>query len=347
MRHQVTNLLRSHGGKILFFEKPFQLGKEKVSSCVTEIDPGLSIVRTGELIHHQLRVVPLLGTVNAFFEKRQIRKALRGVGVDDAVIINFNYDYHFLRDIFPRNKILTLINDDFVAQAKFFKGAHTLRALGKTCSMSDAVLVVSYPLADQTKPWCHPHLFFPWSDVRYSRPIENQNRNSVLIWAYINQNMDFDLLIEAVKRRKNIIFHIVGPVAENVKSSIEKLNRFSVNFVFREASELDRLPLDQYFCSTIPYINNVKHIEAVTMSNKTLQLLARGVPIVTHGMPNFYDHPAIINTNSIDSFMEGLDFCRERFVQLQVEIEKLVSENQANNRYEQLQQIIHGTAEGR
>ncbi len=347
LRHQLANLLRENGNDVFFFEKPASVLRGSHRISLRYIEPGLHTGKTRELIHHQLRVFSFLEYINAYFERRQIKSLLYGQALDETIILNFNYDYFFLRDLFPKNKIITVINDDFVAQAKFAKGQHVVRVLAKTCSMSDAVLVVSYPLAKQVEEWCEPHLFLPWSDVRYSRPIENPNRNTILIWAYINQNMDFDLLIETVKRRKNIIFHIVGPVAENVKSSIEKLNRFNGNFVFKEASVLDRLPLDQYFCSAIPYINNVKHIEAVTMSNKTLQLLARGVPIVTHGMPNFYDHSAIINTNSVDTFMEGLDFCRERFDQLQVEIERLVSGNQANNRYEQLQQIIHGTAEGR
>ena len=340
LRHQVANLLRSNGGDILFFERPSQLGERNINSLITEVEPRLRIVRTRELIHHQLRVVSLLRAVNAFFEKSIIRKVLLGEKIDDVTIVNFNYDYYFLRDLFPKNKIITIINDDFVAQAKLFNGVHVLQTLGKTCSMSDAVLVVSYPLAEQVQSWCTPNLFFPWSDVEYRAPTREAIREHVLIWAHINDSMDFELLKETSRRRPNLIFHIVGPVRKNALPGVNLLKNYSDSFVFRDSTSLNELPLETYFCSIIPYLKGIKFIEAVTMSNKTLQLLARGIPILTHGMPNFYKHQSIVNTNSIDEFVEALDFFKRNFYSLQGVIDSLVSENQANQRFEQLKEII-------
>lgn len=342
LRHQVANLVRSFGGEVLFFEKPAQVGKGGGDSSIKNIEADLRTVRTRELIHHQLRVVPILGTLNALVEKGQIRAALSGVDVEGAVIVNFNYDYYFLREIFPRHKILTVINDDFVAQAKFFDGKHVLKTLAKTCAMSDSVLVVSYPLADQARPWCDPQLFFPWSDVGYRASQGLKSRDGILVWAHINRRIDFELLKEAAARRPDMKFHIVGPVAENGRAGVEMLRSFSSNFLFKDFGKLDELPLEEYFCSAIPYMKGVKDIEAVTMSNKTLQLLARGMPIVTHGMPHFYRHDAIVNTDTVDAFVAGLDFCQGQFEALQPSIEKLVSENQAVNRFEQLQRILKG-----
>lgn len=342
LRHQVANLVRSFGGEVLFFEKPAQLGKGGFNSSIKTIEAGLRTARTCELIHHQLRVIPILGALNALLEKGEIRKALSGVDSEGAVIVNFNYDYYFLREIFPRHKILTVINDDFVAQAKFFDGKHVLKTLAKTCSMSDSVLVVSYPLADQVRPWCDPQLFFPWSDVGYKVSQGMKKRDGILVWAHINRRIDFQLLKEAAARRPGMKFHIVGPVAENGRAGVEMLRSFSPNFSFKDFGKLGELPLDEYFCSAIPYMKGVKDIEAVTMSNKTLQLLARGMPIVTHGMPYFYRHDAIVNSDTVDAFVSGLDFCQSKFEELQPSIERLVSENQAVNRFEQLQRILQG-----
>lgn len=342
LRHQVANLVRSFGGDVLFFEKPAQFGRESRSGSIECIEPGLRVVRTAQLIHHQLRIASFLRAVNAAFEVREIRKVLREVDSEGAVIINFNYDYYFLREIFPRHKIISVINDDFVAQAKLLNGRHALKVLAKTSAMSDAVLVVSYPLADQVRPWCSPHLFFPWSDVDFKAPDTASNRQAVLIWAHIDRRLDFDLLAEASKLRPDIKFHIVGPVADGVRTRVEALRVSSPNFIFQDFGKLGELPLDSYFCSAIPYVKGVKDIEAVTLSNKTLQLLARGLPIVTHGMPSFYEHQAIVKSDSVEEFVAGLDFCREGFGELQPEIESLVAKNQAANRFEQLQRIIQG-----
>lgn len=342
LRHQVANLVRSFGGKVLFFEKPAQWGRERIESSIKCIGPDLRTVRTRQLIHHQLRLARPLRALNAGFEIDEIRKALEDIDTQESIIINFNYDYYFLREIFPHNTILTIINDDFVAQARFLDGQHVRGALAKTCAISDAVLVVSYPLADQVKPWCEPHLFFPWSDVNYAAPIENPNRNGVLVWAHIDRRFDFQLLKEAAARRPKIRFHMVGPVADNVRTSVEMLRSSSPNFIFKEFGKLNDLPLTDFFCSAIPYQRGVKDIEAVTMSNKTLQILARGIPLVTHGMPHFYQHEAILRSANIDTFLAGLDFCQENFERLQPAVSDFVSENQATNRFEQLQRILRG-----
>lgn len=342
LRHQVANLLKSFGGEVVFFEKPGQWGGKDSFRPVSGVEPGLSSVRTSELLHHQLRVFPFLRSMNARFEIREIRKALSRVDCRDAVIFNFNYDYYFLRDLFPYNKIVTIINDDFIAQAKFFDGKYIADALSRTCAVSDAVLVVSYPLAEQVKKWCDPQLFFPWADIPYSMPSLKGGRKGVLVWAHINRSIDFELLRNASQLRPDIFFHIVGPVAENAQPELDALKASGAGFEIKGSSRLDELVLENYFCSVIPYKVGVKYVEAVTMSNKTLQLLARGIPIVTHGMPNFYRHDAIVNANTVDAFVAGLDFCRDRFEELQPSIEKLVSENQAVNRFEQLQRILKG-----
>ncbi|MCY1239044.1 hypothetical protein D9M72_518160 [compost metagenome] len=244
-----------------------------------------------------------------------------------------------MREIFPGNKIITIINDDFVAQAKLFSGRHVKNSLEKTCRESDLVLTVSYPLMRQVSGWCSPELFFPWADVEYREPVPSTTRNAVLLWAHIDGRVDFDLLHQSVSKRPEVIFYLVGPQAANVRDRISKIESMA-NVVIIPSAKLDELPLERFFAAIIPYKKHVADIEAVTMSNKSLQLMSRGLPIVAHGMPAFYQHPAIVKAADLDAFLAGLDYFQENFLDLQKSIGDLVSENQSRSRFEFLKNHI-------
>jgi hypothetical protein len=340
LRHQVANLIREFHGHVLFFQKPaFPWGTIEASRGGKKIDETLDIVEGTQLIHHQLRILPALSWLNNYVEKKSIRRHLGNAISADAIIINFNYDYYFLRQIFPDNRIITIINDDFVAQAKFFSGRHVERSLKKTCEMSDVVLAVSYPLMRQVEEWCTPHLFFPWADVEYLMPDFGGNRTSVLLWAHIDSRVDLELLSHCVRCRPEVIFYIVGPHARALESRISAICE-AANVRVILAAKLDELPLNDFFAAIIPYKSGISDIEAVTMSNKSLQLMARGLPLVTHGMPAFYENPAIFKAETYGDFLRSLDYCREYFFELQDSIRTLVSENQRKDRFEFLMNII-------
>ena len=339
LRHQVAELIRAFGGQVRFCQKPFFIWQRGVREEITRIDGDLIIARTYQLIHHQLRVWPVLRWLNALVEKRSIRALFGKNFPADSVIINFNYDYYFLRDVFPKNKIVTIINDDFVAQAKLFSGKHAKKSLGMTCADSDLVLTVSYPLMKQVSEWCSPELFFPWADVEYREPVPSGKRNAVLLWAHIDARVDFDLLIQSISSRSDVIFYLVGPQASNIRDQISKIES-AANVVIVSSAKLDELPLERFFAAIIPYRKNVADIEAVTMSNKSLQLMSRGLPIIAHGMPAFYEHPAILKADNASEFSAGLDYFRENFSNLQDSIKNLVSENQPKNRFDFLKNLI-------
>lgn len=339
LRHQLADLIRKFGGKVHFYQKPLFFWQKRNDEEVVENDGSLILARTRQLIHHQLRVFSVFMWLNALIEKRSIHVALDINLSQKAIIVNFNYDYFFLRDIFPNNKIITIINDDFVAQSKFFSGNYVRDSLKKTCEESDLVLAVSYPLMRQVSDWCSPKLFFPWADVKYNMPAGCSERHAVLLWAHINVRIDFDLLRQSILMRPDMIFYIVGPQAPNIKHQISLIES-AVNVVIIPFSKLNDLPLEIFFAAIIPYKKNVADIEAVTMSNKSLQLMSRGLPIITYGMPSFYEHPAILKANDINEFVTGLDYFRQNFSTLQVSIENLISDNQDKNRFDFLRNLI-------
>jgi len=333
LRHQLASLLINYQQKVIFFQKPHYFWENK--SIEMHSHGLLQCLTTKQLIHHQLRLIEPLRYLNAHYEVSSI-KSKNIITDEDDVIINFNYDYYFIREIYKNNKIVTVINDDFIAQAKFFSGRHVANALEKTCKASDVVLTVSYPLIEQLSPWCNPQLFLPWADVDYMEPTFNTLRNRVLLWAHIDGRIDFTLLENAALLRKNIEFYIVGPKAKNIIHAVESISEKCKNIIVLPPQKLTELPINSFFAAIIPYKNNVRDIEAITASNKTFQLMTRGLPIVTHGTPYFLDHTAIMKSSCLNDFLKGIDLCFNNYDRLQASIKDLISHNQPNNRYLQL-----------
>lgn len=339
LRHQVAKLLADAGEEVHFFQGSRYPWKKAAVDDDIKISDNLHVHRAVHIIHAHLRVHPLLISMDGAAERLSIRKIIGGNPRSTDVVINFNYDFYFLRKIFQDNIILTIINDDFIAQAKFFQGSHVRESLKNTCAISDAVLAVSYPLIDQLQNWCKPTLFLPWADVKYQAPkISAPLKDAVLLWAYIDIRIDFNLLREVAKALPASEFHVYGNRFFRIESEVEKCLA-SPNIIFRPASRLDDIDISRYYAAVIPYKSGVADIEAVTLSNKSFQLLARGLPLVTSGMPHFFQHASICNTVSIKSFVDALKQFQISFWELQPLIENLVGENMPATRYEQLRGI--------
>ncbi|AXS82513.1 hypothetical protein [Marinobacter sp. Arc7-DN-1] len=334
IRHQFANLMNDNGHDVVFYQKP----KYLVSERALVNDESTELRRTAQLIHHQLRLGGILSALNAAYEIRSINRNTQDVNSDD-LIVNFNYDYFFLRDVFPDNKIITIINDDFVAQSRFFDGKYAGIALEKTCRISDVVLCVSYPLCDQVRAWSSPKLFLPWSAERYEYP-ETTNRTAVLLWAHINNRIDFDLVRFAASNNRSIDLHLIGPVSEAVSSEVRRLDQDFDNVVLVAAMPLTEIDFTKYFAAIIPYKSGKKEIEAVSASNKTFQLLGKGMPLVISGMPSFIQSRAIRQTATKEEFLEAIEFCKRDFYRLQDSVRDLVSENGAHDRYRQFMDIV-------
>ena len=96
IRHQLANLLAAYNHHVTFFEKA-----ESISSGLPRrISEFLTVVPLPEVIHHQLRPFRQLGNAANSFPKKFISRYYSKINPPD-VIINFNYDFGFLKDIFP------------------------------------------------------------------------------------------------------------------------------------------------------------------------------------------------------------------------------------------------------
>ena len=118
LRHQLAQLLISHNHQIIFFEKPSTLLFHKKRK-VPKIN-GIEFLRSRQLIHQKLRIFKFLRFLNKKFELIEIkRKLINSKTTKSDIIVNFNYDYYFLKKLFPENKIITIINDEHWASALF------------------------------------------------------------------------------------------------------------------------------------------------------------------------------------------------------------------------------------
>lgn len=341
IRHQLADLLISYGHEVVFYQKPLFFFENNKKLINQKISNNLEIKQTKQLIHHQLRVTPLITKLNSYYESRQINLSLTDLKETD-VIINFNYDYSLLRARFNNNKIITLINDDFVAQAKFNNGKHVIKSLIEVSNFSDAVLTVSYPLLNQVQQYSkRAELFLPWTEIGYIEP-HIKERDSLLVWASINDVIDYEIIRNiSLKYHKYKIF-LIGPMDRKIQSLVTELLKGFSNLFYLDPKNLEELDdIGSFFAALLPYRAGVKSTEAVTAANKTFRLMSLGLPLIVHGMPNFYEHEAIFKCSNLNEVKKSIEYCHSNFYDMQPSIKKLVNEQQPEQRYEQIMSIIN------
>lgn len=336
IRHQLAWLLRDAGYDVIFFEKPFPPWQHFINNPTVSCQ-GIQLCRYNELLHHKLRISRLLYKLNALWVLRSINRFIGSLDITAGdIIVNFNYDYGFLRDVFPHNRIITIINDNFISQAILGWKKPLALSLEKTCSISDHVLAVSNPLLRQLDQFCDPQLFLPWADRAYTPPSFIQKRDTFLFWGFINDRIDYDLILrwaeELELRRPHMRFLFVGPL--QIKQNEIKLLEGKQNIGFLPPSDLDDLPLDRIIAGIIPYKSAVPRMDAITLSNKALQILARGLPLIIHGMPDFYEAPFIMRLDGAYC-VDIADKAIDNFYSFQPQIKEFVSEHSATARLKQ------------
>lgn len=340
LRHQVTRLLMQAGHQVYFFELPTDVfRRSRPRAPVT--GPAPSFVPTQRLIHHQLRIVPPLHALNSWFIQRQISAFLRTIPSDsDIAVINFNSDYYFLRELFPRNRIVTIINDDFEAQSRLPFRGHITWALRRTCGMSDAVFTVSVPLVRRLSRWSDAQLFLPWSSMPYIAPVGDVSRRvRLLFWGFVDQRLDLDMLdrvaSDLARRGPQWELMLVGPTHGRGRDAVVRSMAHHTNVRILDSHRLDQLPLDTILASVIPYLTPAA-MDAVTLPNKAMQLLAHGMPLLISGMPAFIEAPFVRRLDGRDSVAAVIDSCIVDFSALQPSIAKFLGENTPESRLSQL-----------
>tara|TARA_B110000977_G_scaffold201050_1_gene293890 strand:+ start:3389 stop:4441 length:1053 start_codon:yes stop_codon:yes gene_type:complete len=336
IRHQLARLLCKNQHDVFFVQKPCFFWERPKCAFKKE---GIKFFQFKQLIHHQLRIASILRCFNSLYEIIQIRNCFSNID-KDTVIINFNYDYYFLKKIFPSNKIITILNDDFVSQCRLPFNHHMQHALENTCLSSDIVLTTSESLKKKLKKHTTSRLFFPWSSSTYNF-IKDKLRTKVLVWGYITERYDFDLISNLIGENQHIIFYIVGETNKNCRKILHHLTIKHKNIVIKGPTNLFDLPMSEFCASLTAFKKGVDEIESITITNKAFQLLSYGIPLVVHGMPNFIKNPAIFVCNDQKMINKSIQYCHQNIEQLQRYIFPLVIKNSENNRLTEFMKIIN------
>ena len=342
IRHQVARLLRDAGHRVLFVERADYPWVGTLPSAV-EVEHGITVIRTTRLIHHQFRVHSLLHRVDARHVARQLRTAVQQWSpAPNFTVVNFTHDGWFLRETFPGHRIVTLIHDDFEAQSRLPFSGHITWALERTCRNSDTVLAVSEPLRERLSAWCSPELFLPWAVVPYCRPVAPAtSRRTLLFWGYVDNAIDLDLAkrfaTELALTRPNLSIRFVGPTqTRGSRERIVKTLRPFPNISIGGPMALDDLPFERTLAAILPYRRSAA-LDAVTIANKTMQLLARGLPQMISGMPRFIQTEFVVRMDSAGGFATALAACESGFDGMQLAIREFCEQNSPATRLSALE----------
>jgi hypothetical protein len=350
LRHQVARLLAQAGHRVTFFETPAHPW-QAVDRAPREVEPRIRLVSSRQLLHHQLRVARPLQRLNEAFVLGEIRRSLP-VDVDPArcEIINFRYEYGFVRTAFPGRPMVTIIHDNFEAQCRLPWRGHVTGALARTCRASDRVLVVSTPLQRRLSAWCEPEVFLPWSVESYRAPLRDLSlRRDLAFWGYVDTAVDLSMvrrLAAALRERgEGGRVLLIGPTekAHRRRRIIESLAD-EPNVEVQDRTDLDRLPLDRLLGAILPYVDS-ESVRSVTLANKSMQLLARGLPLLISSMPEFVRQPFILRLDGEEPIPTVLDRCKAGFVGWQPQIEAFVRANSPDSRLKQLGVKTDGASE--
>jgi len=337
IRHQVARLIAGAGHRVLFVERA-DGALTSVAAGAREVEPRIFVTRTNRLLHHQLRVIAPLDWANAAVVRPALARQVWASGfAADATIINFTHDYNFLRADFPSSEVITIIHDDFEAQAKIPGFGHVTRMLRDTCQASDKVLALSNVLCRRLSQWAPAELFYPWSTIPYRAPGgEVESKDTLLFWGFIGLGLDTDAVRRIASRlavtQPEMRILLVGPTQapirrSRVTSQLEGLP----NVTFQDETPLERLPVDRVLAALIPY-RRKGDMNAVELPNKALQLLAHGLPIVKTGMPNAVAAPFIMSVDDDAALDAALHACRREFGGWQAQIQAFLAQHTAEAR---------------
>jgi hypothetical protein len=255
----------------------------------------------------------------------------------DFTIVNFMHDGWYLPNYLPGHRLMTIIHDDFEAQSRLPFHSHMSWCLRRTCQASDRVFAVSVPLCERLSQWSDVELFLPWATTPYAPPrAASAARDVLLFWGYVDNALDITLIKRVAEARPDLRIDLVGPTQtrgarERISSEVGGRDNIRV----RPPQDLDTIDVESVLCGFLPY-RRTPAIDAVTLANKSLQLLAKGLPLVISGMPHFLQRPFIVRCDAAGGIDRAISSVRDNFEVWQIGIQRLLVEESAEARLLQL-----------
>ena len=296
---------------------------------------------SGHIIHHQLKSLHGLNAIDAYFLKRVIGKQLGPHKID--VVLNFCYDFYFLRDLFPNIPIIHIVNDDYISAAIRTHKRSARQLLHRSAIAADHNLVVSYLIEQQIREATdNVSLFFPWARHRYEKPTPGRSRNEVLYWGYINDRIDESIVMAIME--SGIRINFIGTVTP---SSMTSRILSHANAKYLEPRQLETIPHILENCSSaiIPYDIDNPYNPAVTISNRGFELLSFGLPLIFSNLPNLIRAPdnLVYRCKTHAETLSAIARAKRTFDTTQPDIEEFLEDHVVEKRYQQLSAVVAST----
>jgi hypothetical protein len=332
LRRQVAELLADHGHEVLFVQRPRGWVRGRVVQ-----EGRVTLARQGELIHPQLRAARPASLANAAFVRWSLAPLARAWS--DAAVVNFNYDYWMARDLWPRARMVTVINDDFQFQARPWARPEARWAQRRTLQASDAAVAVSYPLVRQClEDTPNASLFIPWARRGYNAPPLGKARRDILYWGYIENRIDW-ALIERMAAH-GIVFHFVGPIDRCPRAHVA-FAKPNINYHGTAAlADIGNI-LDRCAASILPYDLSNSSLE-ITMSNRAFEILGYGIPLLYAAFPELLATPegVIRKCRTFEEYVAAWEAACTSFDAVQPGIRAFLAEHTPDARYRQLSALL-------
>lgn len=245
-----------------------------------------------------------------------------------------------MRDCFPKNIIITFLNDNSWSSSLRFAEKSYRRALQKTINNSSVILCISKYILNQINEKKRKRLFWPWAQEQYQKP-KKKVRNTILYFGFLNRRLDLCVIKKLAEeihqqKRKNKIL-LVGPFEQNIKD-ILILKKFKSILIKKTVKNPSKIKWDKVLCGLIPYKGRIPENDAIELPNKAMKFFVRGIPLLISGMPNFLQKPFVyrIPFKSEESFLDILDQIKDEFMRNQPLIQRFVQENSQAQRLKTL-----------
>lgn len=303
LRHQLAKLVLSEtSNEVVFFEKPVNLLRflwfwargDLIRH--DESFPNIVLVRYPFVFHHKLSFFAF-SKINEVVKFVFIKMLVERLGVGNAIVVNFNYEYHFLRQIFKGGRIALIINDLHWGTAPPLLAGLMKVSARRTIASSDVVCTVSGPLKAELEAIGAENVkvFYPWSDLplRQSRTVEgcgDAPELCLLYWGYVSERLDFNYLIElgtfAAQYGVKLSFRFVGPRVFRNFRNFESIRHIHF-FEFLDPMSLEEA-IREEACTLamIPYCADNPEDIVTTFPNKLPRLASQRLVTFVSGMPS-------------------------------------------------------------
>jgi len=330
-------MLLDNGHEIHFFQKR-KLGRR---ARTEKLSDRLTIHTGSHLLHHQLKIFPFLNAIDAAYLKRIIRNQIDVR--DDDVILNFCYDFYFLRDLYSGNTMIHIVNDDYVSAAIRPHKRSAKKLLHISAEAADHNLVTSYAnlqtsysIRDQIdRKNAAVSLFLPWARHRYEKPLARAAREEILYWGFINDRIDREKVIAIMDAGLKINF--VGMVT---RSRVTDQILGHVNAVYRGIHPLEDIPdvVERCACALMAYDKSYPYNSSLTMGNRGFELLSFGLPLLFCDLPHLLPAPegVIYRCELVEDYRTSFAKAQKIFDQIQPTIEAFLAEHYVESRYAML-----------